>query len=410
MFEGNGKSMIEHQVVISADCPVGLPTEEYVGYLDPRFRVDFEDSFRTMVSSFRGSLRGSPSNYTKGGGGCSMSAADLWEHPKRARLLDHQGCSAEIISPDTSIELNSPPFGAGLTLRSRTLAAELRWAGARAHNRWAAEFCAQSPDRHVGLAVLPVPEDREPAIAEILWASDKGLRGVVLPARGEGGRAHSREIYDPIWEICEDLGLVVSFQLGDHLRRWGEACDSETMLFLPTTRMIWDGVFERFPNLKVMLAKSSADWVPRYLSLLDSNHETSYPLASPMRPGTSLSMKPSECFRRNVSISVSDLTHREVRMRHEIGLKNILWSSDCPLADGSWKQGRIQFIDLMKGVPVDEASDLLGRNCARIFGLNLAKLRPIANRIGPAKDESFEPSLISENLREEFEGCRRSVG
>ena len=51
---------------------------------------------------------------------------------------------------------------------------ELTMAGARAHNRWLAELCADSPDRRCGLAIVPILHDIDDAVAEIRRAHESG--------------------------------------------------------------------------------------------------------------------------------------------------------------------------------------------------------------------------------------------
>ena len=54
----------------------------------------------------------------------------------------------------------SAPFSAGLQ-SSGELDGELVMAGARAHNRWLAELCSESPERRCGVATVPILHDVE---------------------------------------------------------------------------------------------------------------------------------------------------------------------------------------------------------------------------------------------------------
>ena len=56
----------------------------------------------------------------------------------------------------------------------------LRWrAGARAHNRWLAEFCADEPGRRAGIGLIHL-NDIDDAIEDVNWIAKNGLRGGVL--------------------------------------------------------------------------------------------------------------------------------------------------------------------------------------------------------------------------------------
>ena len=56
---------------------------------------------------------------------------------------------------------------------------ELRWAGLKAHNRWLADFCAETPGRRAGMAQIFL-NDVDDAVAEIVWAREHGLFGGIL--------------------------------------------------------------------------------------------------------------------------------------------------------------------------------------------------------------------------------------
>ena len=56
---------------------------------------------------------------------------------------------------------------------------ELRWEGLKAHNRWLADFCADTPGRRAGMAQILL-HDVDAAVEEIRWAKEAGLFGGVL--------------------------------------------------------------------------------------------------------------------------------------------------------------------------------------------------------------------------------------
>jgi hypothetical protein len=73
----------------------------------------------------------------------------------------------------------------------------------------------------------------------------------------------------------------------------------------PLAFMIWAGVFERHPKLKVAVTEGSTIWVPELLALMDqryADHHFSAKLGTGYRKH--LKMKPSEYFRRNIRVGV----------------------------------------------------------------------------------------------------------
>ena len=129
-------------------------------------------------------------------------------------MLDADGIAAEIIFPDGITEINTPPFGAGLSMPTKDMVPELQWAGAMAHNRWLSEFCANNPDRHFGVAVIPLLWDVNTAITNVRWCAENGYRHVMIPVMTNEFDGYNHIKYDPFWEICQDLGIMIHFHSG----------------------------------------------------------------------------------------------------------------------------------------------------------------------------------------------------
>jgi predicted TIM-barrel fold metal-dependent hydrolase len=153
----------------------------------------------------------------------------------------------------------------------------------------------------------------------------------------------------------------------------------------PLWFLIWGGVFERHPKLKVAVTESTTIWVPELLALLDFRYaETPYS-AKLGDYRSHLSKKPSEYFRDHVFLGASCMPRREVELRHAIGVRNIMWGSDYPHPEGSWPETRAQMLAAFRGTPDADLEAMLGGNAARVYGFDLEKLAPLAARIGPEK-------------------------
>jgi hypothetical protein len=100
-----------------------------------------------------------------------------------------------------------------------------------------------------------------------------------------------------------------------------------------------------------------------------------------------LTMLPSEYFDRNVAIGSSNTRRRELERRYEIGVQNIMWGNDFPHPEGTWPYTRDFLKDRFWDIPIDETAQILGLNQAEFYGFDLAKLRPIADRIGPNPED-----------------------
>jgi predicted TIM-barrel fold metal-dependent hydrolase len=398
---------MDRYLVISSDCHAGLPPQRYRDYLDPKYREAFDAALpiqlaltekvakRFLVADINAEWRR----------GRDAALSGAWDHDERVRVLDGDGIAGEIIFPDGITEMNMPPFGAGLSLPTENVMPELQWAGARSHNRWLAELCQMAPERRVGVAIVPALWDVDEAVGEVRWARARGLGGIMLPCMWGKFPAYHHPRYEPLWEVCVEQDMVVHFHsgpapseeyFGTELSGDGPSLPgamgiyvSEVVQYLvrPLTFLIWGGVFERHPQLRVALTEGTSIWVPEYLTLLDHRYSETHYSQKLGDYRSHLSLKPSEYFARNVFLGTSCMPRREALLRHQIGLANIMWGSDYPHPEGSWPVTREQMLETFHDLPEPEIAAMLGGNAARVYGFDVEKLAPLVARIGPRKAE-----------------------
>jgi predicted TIM-barrel fold metal-dependent hydrolase len=391
---------MERYLVISSDCHAGLLPEKYRDYVDPQYREIFDVALPIQAEEVKKATKKFlvdeiNAEWRKGR---ERELSGAWDHDERIKVLDADGIAGEVIFPDGITEMNMPPFGAGLSLPTEGINPELQWAGARAHNRWLAEFCSLAPERRAGVAITPILWDVDAAVKEIHWAKDKGLRGILIPSMWGKLDPYHHPKYEPIWAACEDLGMVVHLHsgaapmadYGDYTGMMGIYI-SEVVWWSarPLWFMIWGGVFERHPKLRLAITESTTVWVPETLQLLDFRYAESHYSAKLGDYRSHLKMKPSDYFRRHVFLGASCMPRREVDMRQQIGVANIMWGSDYPHPEGTWPSTRQQLVDAFRGVPTEELAAMVGGNAAGLYGFDTHKLAPLVARIGP-ETRSFE--------------------
>jgi predicted TIM-barrel fold metal-dependent hydrolase len=404
-------------LVISSDGHAGPRPEVYREYLDPKYREEFDVQHEARMKALEqaGDMLEMRQETEKWGQGKEYGLAGAWDSDRRNEVLDGDGVAAEILFVDGLTEQNSPPFGGDLGLMPMGAVPELQWAGARAHNRWISEFVAMSPERRFGLALVTPFWGVEEAVKEVRWARDHGLQGIMLPHMFLGQDPYHHPKYEPLWTVCEELGMVIHFHSGAAPMHeyfgaalFGPQAQSEGQtsaqpapaempgalgiyvtevawwLTRPLVFMIWAGVFERHPSLKVVVTEGSTIWVPELLALMDQrfgDHHFSAKLGTEYRKH--LAMKPSEYFRRNVRVGSSAMSRREAEMRHEIGLETIMWGTDYPHPEGTWPITRDIMFETFRGLPAEDIAAMLGGNAAEFYGFDREKLAPLVDRIGP---------------------------
>jgi predicted TIM-barrel fold metal-dependent hydrolase len=386
----------ERYLVVSTDGHAGLLPEKYRDYLDPQHRERFDREIGAEVAARvareKDFLIDEFNEKWRAGNGAKLAAA--WDSDMRLEVIDADGVTAEVLFPDGITERNAPPFGAGLGLRPYGVDPDLQWAGARAHNRWIAEFCAAAPARRIGLAIVPMLYDVDAAVREVVWAHEHGLQGILIPALTGDHAPYNHPKYYPVWRACEERGMVVHNHSGP-APDYDFSLPGAMGVFLvefawwaarPMWHLIFGGVFELFPKLKYCLTEVSEFWVPHTLELMDVRASVKHTSGKLGDFRSNLTMKPSDYFRRNCWLSASALFDEgSTAVRHDIGMSRIMWGTDFPHPEGSWPRTREKMKQYLTGIPEAELTQLLGSNAVTCYDLDVGKLAPIAARIGPEK-------------------------
>jgi predicted TIM-barrel fold metal-dependent hydrolase len=384
---------MEKYIVVSADGHAGPPGPVYREYLDPAFHEQF-DAHQHEITTQRAVNEEFVEEWDEETGDRELKAA--YDSDVRLGILDEEGVAAEVLFPDADVlgtgRAAASPFGSGLASGADAEPAQVL-AGARAHNRWLADFVAEAPTRRVGCAVVPITHGVENAVAEIHWAADHGLKGVMIPTRWFDKPAYLDPGYEPVWAALEETGRVLHTHSGagpaDYDLGPGfmgiYAAEAWWWAARPLWVLILSGVFERHPGLKYVIAENGAWWAPDILARMDEkwegHHATRKFGEALFKDG--LSMKPSAYMDRNCFLAASTPTTDDLERRDRIGVGNLLWGNDLPHPEGTYPHTRRWITDRFRDVPVDETRRILGENAIGVYDLDRAALRPIADQICP---------------------------
>jgi len=382
--------------IISADAHAGGDIPDYRQYLSSRWHADFDAWAESYVNPFADLL--APTAYRS------------WDSERRLAENDADGISAEVIFPNTV-----PPFfeeGSLVALPPTADEYERRWSGIQAHNRWLADFCAKAPGRRAGVAQIFV-NNIDHALEEIRWAATafSPFAGILLPSLppGCGLPPLWEPHYEPLWTLCEELGVVINSHGGGGIPDYGdhEVARAIMLVELPwfSHRSVWHlifgGVLERHPALRIVLTEQGLAWLPRGLETLDWFYErmTLGNAAEANFFGAAakgMSLTPREYFDRNFYVGASFLRSSEAALRYDVGVDRIMWGADYPHSEGSYPYSREALRAAFGGVDPRETSKMVETNAAAVYGFDLEALRSISSVIGPTASEIAVPLAVAD--------------
>lgn len=240
----------------------------------------------------------------------------------------------------------------------------------QAMNRWQVAEWTQPEPRLKGSILVPY-EDGEASAAEIRrWAKHSDYVQVLLLSRTAEPAGQKR--YWPIYEAAAEAGLPVgihafgfggypvsgggwpSYYMEDMV---GHAQSCQTML----TSMVFEGIFERFPRLKIVVVEAGFAWLPSLCWRLDK-------LWARMRAETPhLKRPPSEYIREHVWMTTQPMEEPEPKARvldaiDWIGWDRLLFATDYP----HWDFDSPDHV-LPAGVPEQKRRDFFLNNAHKVY-------------------------------------------
>jgi predicted TIM-barrel fold metal-dependent hydrolase len=289
--------------------------------------------------------------------------------------MDHDGAEASIMyGPTDPMPIADP---------------ELRRACYEAYNDWLAEFCAAKPERLIGVAQLSL-EDHAAARDELLRLARRGgLRHVNILASRATPPVFD-EAWEPFWSTAEEVGVPIGFHLAVLVKKTrlesGDGSGANPaiavaarfakeppgiQLLEPITGLIFGGVFDRHPRMKLVMAEAGLAWIPSMIQGLDIWYQRSrdgrrltgdQPVALPK-------LLPSEYFQQNIWISFVD-DPLGVKMVGSILDENkVMFGSDYPHPASTWPYSQRVIEDHSRHLSADVRRKIFRDNARALFDI-----------------------------------------
>ena len=372
-----------NQLIIDADGHILEPPTLWDSYLDPQFRSRGIRIKRDEHGMEYLEYDGKPAQmmrhgvlHTLGGMGRTLeqlkpSAEKTYlnsapfgsmDMKERLKLLDQDGIDKAILYPTV-----------GLLWEAEVEDPELTNAYCRAYNRWIVDFCRDSGGRLIPIAHLSLL-DIPAAVAELERAVKDGCKGAFVAPFNHTRRAHGHPDNDPLFAKFQELGVPFGIHptfepstlasrrfAGLERSIWYHqvmACHPAQIAF---TTLFSFGVFDKFPELKVIVLESGAGWIGYWVDRMDALYEV--PLNRPPLKET-----PSHYIRTRCWFSADPDERALAGLMRFIGEDRFFWASDFPHQDhgrGYMKELR----GMLAEMPASAAAKIAGQNVAKLYGI-----------------------------------------
>jgi predicted TIM-barrel fold metal-dependent hydrolase len=295
----------------------------------------------------------------------NLSSPGLRDYPDCdtwSSFLDECGIQTTIVYPTAALA-----FG---------LIQDPAWAVdiARAYNSWLFTSYTKRNPRILGAAILPI-HDVAAAIQEMRRVKQElGMPGGMLPSMTSLRKGYGHESFFPLYEeACRlDMPLAIhgapSRGLGfDFFDTFVEvhALEHPLPLIIQLTNMIFQGVFELFPDLRVAYLEAGAGWIPYMMDRLDEDFERRGKKWAPR-----LKRSPSEYIKKSVYVSLESEERTLTYVLQIFGDDNIFFASDYP-----HERQRAQYLkdipelEEREDIPEVSKKKILGDNALRFYRL-----------------------------------------
>ena len=264
----------------------------------------------------------------------------------------------------------------GFSMYRSVLDNELLTACFAAYNDWVGEFCSAYPTRLKSIALLNV-DDVQVAVKELNRCANLGFIGAMIPVFPTDEKRYYLPEYEPLWAAAQDLEVPISLHIAtvrpsspdfkEMDKTPSYLSNIEHWVRMSLGDIILGGVFERYPRLQVGSVENEVSWAPHFLNRIDHTYTQRTRLPSWHRYKED--MLPSDYFHRNVFISFQQ-DDLGIRLRHIIGLDNLLWGSDYPHQDSTFPRSQQILRDILVDCTDEEKALIVGGNAAKIYGID----------------------------------------
>jgi predicted TIM-barrel fold metal-dependent hydrolase len=207
--------------------------------------------------------------------------------------------------------------------------------------------------------------DVQGAVQDLTNYSKRGAKGFMIASSTPLGSSYGDRKFDPLWAAAQDADIPLSLHTTTgawkkaefHHPRVRTSIRGEGEIQTSLLEMIYGGVFDRFPRLKIVAAEWDIGWVAHMVGKF-KDHD----------PKTGLQLAPAEYFRRNIWFTFEN-DRAGVLTTPLYGAERFLWASDYPHGNTTWPDSKQIVEQQFEGI-----SDEIKRKLTRQNAIDLYKL------------------------------------
>jgi predicted TIM-barrel fold metal-dependent hydrolase len=267
--------------------------------------------------------------------------------------------------------------------------AELRRRCYEAYNDWLAEFSMAQPERLIGVPQLSM-DDPQAARDELERLAQRGgLRHVNLLASRANPPVYD-SAWEPFWSLAEEVNIPIGFHLAVLVKK--TRLDEENrgaanlivttasryaqeppgmQLLEPITGLIFTGVLDRHPRLRIVMAEAGLAWVPSMIQGLDIWYQRTRDgrRLTGDRPIELPKLPPSEYFHRQIWLSFVDDPLGVKMVGTVLDADKVMFGSDYPHPASTWPDSQKVIAACMQNVTAEVRQKIFRDNARALFGL-----------------------------------------
>ena len=138
---------------------------------------------------------------------------------------------------------------------------------------------------------------------------------------------------------------------------------SQRILFCQVLQVLFSGIFERFPRLKIVLVEANIGWIP---TLLEQGDDMFRRYRWWTGAHQEMSEMPSRIFHRNFHATFM-VDRSGIDLRHRLNVDHLMWSTDYPHSGTDWPNSANTIERVFRGVPKPEVKKMLHDNCKTLY-------------------------------------------